>query len=111
MYGVLASLPENFIYFIIAGVVIAYLILKYDSRRRRNLNSVLRQAGNVQPLIMKKHVDQKLKAFKAVCNYNKGMAHSPVAKQVNEVVAAYNTGRIPLPEYCHQIDRLLENVA
>jgi hypothetical protein len=111
MHNVFTSSPENFVYFFIAGVLIVYLILKYDSRRRRDITNILQRAHGVQPLIMKKHVDQKLKAFKAVCNYNKGMAHSPVAKQVNEIITAYKTGHIRLPEYCNQIERLLDDVA
>ncbi|QHS56159.1 hypothetical protein GWR56_11650 [Mucilaginibacter sp. 14171R-50] len=100
----------NFFYFLIAGSIIVYLILKFDKRNRKKLNKVLLQAQDVQPLYLKKSVEHKLNALKA-SQGNGQTTRSIVEKELDELVAEYDKGLISLPDYCHRLNRLLAMTA
>lgn len=102
----LTTSTSNFLYFLIAGSVIVYLILKFDTSNRKKLNKALQQAQNVQPLYMKKEAKHKLEALKEACS-EKDKTTYAIEKQLDELVADYDKGSITLPDYCNKLSRLL----
>ncbi|RYU91159.1 hypothetical protein EWM62_04255 [Mucilaginibacter terrigena] len=110
MNDFLTTSTANFFYFLLAGSVIVYLILKFDKRNRQKLNKVLLQAQDVQPMYMKKSIEHKLNALKAA-NLDAKATRSIVEKELDELVADYDKGQISLPDYCNKLNRLLAMTA
>jgi hypothetical protein len=100
----------NFFYFMVAGSVIVYLILKFDKANRQKLNKVLIEAKDVQPMLMRKSAQQKLHTLKMAAKDEK-TDRTLVEKQLDELVANYDKGHISLPDYCNKLNRLLAMTA
>ncbi|MEO7216177.1 hypothetical protein [Mucilaginibacter sp.] len=98
----------TFSFFLILGALIVYLILKFDKLQRNKMSGILAQTRDVQPLFVAKAINHKLKAIKPELNAD---SRRDIAKQLDELVAAYDTGRVSLPEYCHKLNSLLAMVA
>jgi arginase family enzyme len=110
MNEVFTTSTANFFYFLVAGSVIVYLILKFDKINRQKLNKVLLQAQDVEPMLMKKAAQHKLHALK-MATANPKVDRSVVAKQLDELVADYDKGHISLPDYCKKLNSLLAMTA
>lgn len=98
-----------FVYVLILGSAIVYLVLKYDKKNRQKLHGLLLQAEHTQPFREhgKKHNVKTLKAT--------GPTHQTdfkfIEQQLDELVQEYDKGRITLPEYCSRLNRLLSMTA
>lgn len=108
METVFSSSITTFVFFLIAGSIIVYFILKYDKQQRSKMNKILAQTRDVQPLFMAKSVSTKLRAIKPELNNESRRA---IAKQLDELVEAYDKGQVSLPDYCNRLNRLLTMVA
>ncbi|MES2060933.1 MAG: hypothetical protein V4456_03380 [Bacteroidota bacterium] len=100
----------SFFYFMVAGSVIVYLILKFDKANRQKLNKVLLEAKDVQPMLMRKSAQRKLHTLKMAAHNGK-TDRTLVEKQLDELVADYDKGHISLPDYCNKLNRLLAMTA
>ena len=100
----------NFFYFLIAGSAIVYLILKFDKQNRKNLNKVLLQAKDVQPMLMQKSAAHKLHAIKVACK-NPKVERSVVEQELDQLVKEYDKGHISLPDYYTKLNRLVAMTA
>jgi hypothetical protein len=108
MNAIFSNSITTFFFFLLIGTVIVYFILKYDKRQRSKMSTILAQTRDVQPLFVAKAINHKLKAIKPELNTD---SRRDIAKQLDELVAAYDSGRLSLPEYCHKLNSLLAMVA
>jgi Sec7-like guanine-nucleotide exchange factor len=95
--------------FAIIGGTIVYLILLFDKKQRQKLNTILSKTKDVQPLFMKRTVDQKFITIKKICEND--TTPSLTSQQLDELLAEYNAGKITLPDYCNRLSGLLAMVA
>lgn len=108
MDGITNSSMITFFFFLVAGTIIVYFILKYDKQQRAKMRKILASTQDVQPLFMAKAANAKIRAIKPELNTRERQA---IAKQLDELVAAYDKGEISLPDYCNRLNRLLSMVA
>nr|WP_294943749.1 hypothetical protein [uncultured Mucilaginibacter sp.] len=108
MEAIFTSSIATFFFFLFIGSVIVYFILKFDKQQRNKMNTILAQTRDVQPLFMAKSINHKLKAIKPELNTD---VRRDIAKQLDELVAAYDRGQVTLPDYCHKLNSLLAQVA
>ncbi len=99
----------NFFYlFLVIGSVVVYLILRFDKLQRRKQRMLLKQANNVQPLLLMQSLQQKLSRL------NKAMVHnstqSKIGNQFKKISADYNRGQINMQVYCNQLNELLQRI-
>ncbi|GGH02972.1 hypothetical protein [Mucilaginibacter phyllosphaerae] len=106
MDELISTSTANFFYFLMAGSVIVYLILKFDAQNRKRINNIMKQAKNVEPMLMKKSAQRKLQEIKVACKDQKPES-SVVEQQLDELVKAYDKGQISLPDYCNKLNSLL----
>jgi hypothetical protein len=100
----------TFFCFLVIGSAIVYLILKFDQQNRKKLNKILIQAKDVQPMYMRKSARQKVQSLKIACA-DQRVDRALVEQQLDELVKEYDKGHISLPDYCRQLNRLLEMTA
>ncbi|TSD67504.1 hypothetical protein FFF34_008970 [Inquilinus sp. KBS0705] len=100
----------TFCFFLVIGSVIVYLILKFDTIQRQKLNRIMASTRDVKPLFEQQATGDKLHTIKKKCSDN-AIAHKQIAQQLDELVANYDKGKISLPDYCSQLNRLLAMVA
>jgi hypothetical protein len=101
----------TFILFTVIGSLIVYLILLFDKKQRAKLKTILSKTDGVQPLFMKRAANQKLNNIKQICENDAAATRRLASKQLDELVAEYNAGRITLPDYCSRLSVLLAMVA
>lgn len=106
MNTALSSSTQTFIIFLVIGSVLVYLILLFDKKNRRKLNQVLQQASNTPPMLMQKAAAYKVQNLKSVCA-QVGPDRSAISKELDQLVADYDKGLIPLPDYCNKLNSLL----
>ena len=107
----LTSSTFIFICFLVVGSAIVYLILLFDKKQRQKLNTILGQTKDVQPLFMQRAAQQKLNSIKQICENDTREGRLRVAQQLDELMADYDKGNISLPDYCHRLNILREQVA
>lgn len=108
MSALLSSSTGIFFFFLLLGSTIVYFILKYDKTQRTKIDNILAQTRDVKPLFMAKAINHKLRAIKPELNSD---SRRHIAKQLDELVAAYDRGQVSLPEYCNKLNNLLSMVA
>lgn len=108
MEAIFSSSLFTFFFFLVVGSVIVYFILKYDKQQRHKMSKLVAETRNVQPLLMAKAINHKLKSIKPELNSD---SRRDIAKQLDELVAAYDRGQVTLPDYCHKLNSLLSMVA
>jgi hypothetical protein len=120
---------EFVFFFSLAAVIIVSLILKFDKKQIRKINSVLKETRGVPPLFMLKSTEQKIILLKAILRYEDGARNmsemAPDEKAYNEQVEAnrllkvqelkllsskYNNGLISIEAYNAKLDELLDRV-
>ena len=111
METIFSSSFFTFIFFAVIGGAVVYLILLFDKKQRQKLNTILSKTEDVQPLFMKRAADQKLTSIKKICENDTASVRSLASKQLDELVAEYNSGKITLPDYCNRLSSLLAMVA
>lgn len=105
---VLFSPLATFLFFLVIGSLIVYFILKYDKLQRTRMNAILAKTRDVKPLFMNKAMSNKLRLIKPELNLD---SRRDIAKQLDELVVAYEKGQVSLPEYCSKLNHLLAMVA
>src|ERR1700712_3078058 len=61
---------DIFFFFLIAGVTIIVMILKFDKKQAVKINTVLRENRSIPPMFLLKATEQKIEALKAVLRFD-----------------------------------------
>ncbi|WPU97261.1 hypothetical protein SNE26_14635 [Mucilaginibacter sp. cycad4] len=107
---------DYFYLFMIGGLGLVFVILQFDKQQRSRVNLLLKNANDVQPLLMKRCVDQKFNKINAgltTDTYHTHMrndAKQKIEASLQQIASDYNTGKISLPVYNDKLGELLENL-
>ena len=120
---------DMFFFFLIAGVTILILILKFDKKQTKKINTVLKESRSVPPLFLLKSTEQKISTLKAVLRYDDAPQNMAAAasmaniynnqnennrqskvQELKVLSAKYNNGQISLEAYNVRLDELLEQL-
>ncbi|UOE51419.1 hypothetical protein MTO98_10055 [Mucilaginibacter sp. SMC90] len=108
---------DYFYLFLIAGAGVIFVILQFDKQQRRRVNSLLKNANDVQPLLMQRCMDQKLSKLSAELNIYENHARTDdgvkqkLEASLKQITVEYNTGKITLPVYNNKLGELLHLLA
>lgn len=108
----------NFCLFLGIGSLLLFLILHIDKQQRLRFKVMLKMGVNVQPLFLMQSAGRKLTMLQAVLakveNSNvqaQGYStHHSVTMQLNEAVAAYQDGRLPVDAYHSKLDDMINTI-
>ncbi|GAA4906540.1 hypothetical protein [Mucilaginibacter defluvii] len=95
------------------GVVILLLILIFEIRQRKKFGNVLKQSRDVDPLFMKQATASKLTKVQQTLTAIRGAnaaLYQKVSQKLDETMRDYNSGKMPLPEYAHKLDLILNYI-
>jgi len=120
---------DVFFFFLVAGVTIIVLILKFDKKQAVKVNAVLRESRSIPPMFLLKSTEQKIAALKVTLrfddvpqnmaaastmatlynNKNESLRLSKV-QELKVLSAKYNNGQISIEAYNVKLDELLDMV-
>jgi hypothetical protein len=120
---------DVFFFFLVAGVTIIVLILKFDKKQAVKVNAVLRENRSIPPMFLLKSTEQKIAALKVTLrfddvpqnmaaastmanlynNKNESLRLSKV-QELKLLSAKYNNGQISIEAYNAKLDELLDMV-
>jgi hypothetical protein len=120
---------DVFFFFLVAGVTILVLILKFDKKQTVKVNAVLRESRSVPPIFLLKSTEQKIAALKITLrfddvpqnmaaaatmanlynNKNESLRLSKV-QELKVLSSKYNNGQISIEAYNVKLDELLDMV-
>ncbi len=107
---------DYFYLFMIAGLGLVFVILQFDKQQRSRVNLLLKNANDVQPLLMKRCMDQKLNKINAGLTADTYRAHMyndtkrKIEANLQQIAGDYHAGKISLPVYNDKLGELLENL-
>jgi len=107
---------DYFYLFMIAGLGLVFVILQFDKQQRSRVNLLLKNANDVQPLLMKRCMDQKISKINAglsadTCHMNiRNDAKQKIGTNLQQIADEYHAGKISLPVYNDKLGELLENL-
>jgi hypothetical protein len=119
---------DVFFFFLVAGVTIVVLILKFDKKQAVKVNTVLRESRSVPPMFLLKSTEQKIASLKSALRFDdvpQNMAAATMATIYNNknenlrlskvqelklLSAKYNNGQISIEAYNVKLDELLDTV-
>lgn len=103
---------EYFYLFLVAGVGLVFVILQFDKQQRRRVDVLLKNASDVQPLLMQRSMDQKLSRINTELSVNTSHAHGgkELEASLKQITVDYNTGKISLPVYNNKLGELLDTL-
>jgi hypothetical protein len=117
---------DAFFFFLIAGLTIVVLILKFDKKQTIKINTVLKETRSVPPMFLLKLTEQKIASLKIALRFddlpqNMGAAASMANMYNNQnennrlskvqefklLSSKYNNGALSLEAYNVKLDELL----
>lgn len=103
---------DYFYLFLVAGAGLVFVILQFDKQQRRRVNSLLKNANDVQPLLMQRCMDQKLNRINTALSVNAFHTHTgkELEASLKQITVDYNTGKISLPVYNNKLGELLDKL-
>jgi hypothetical protein len=120
---------DIFFCFLVAGVTIVVLILKFDKKQTVKVNTVLREARSIPPMFMLKLTEQKIENLKAALRYddvpqnmssagsmadifknNKEELRLSKVQELKLLSSKYNNGQISIDAYNARLDELINQV-
>jgi hypothetical protein len=120
---------DVFFFFLVAGVTIIVLILKFDKKQAVKVKAVLRESRSVPPMFLLKSTEHKIEALKVTLRFddvpqNMAAAASMASLYNNKseslrlskvqelklLSAKYNNGQISIEAYNTKLDELLDMV-
>lgn len=107
---------DYFYLFLIAGLGLVFVILQFDKQQRRRINSLLKNANDVQPLLMQRCMDQRLNKINAELTANTSYLNrgndlkQKVGANLQQITVDYNTGKISLSVYNNKLGELVEKL-
>jgi len=120
---------DVFFFFLVAGVTIIVLILKFDKKQAVKVNAVLRESRSIPPMFLLKSTEKKIESLKAILrfddvpqnmaaastmaslynNKNESLRLSKV-QELKVLSSKYNNGQISIEAYNARLDELLDMV-
>ncbi|WP_183560931.1 hypothetical protein [Mucilaginibacter sp. SP1R1] len=97
---------DHFYWFLIAGLVLVYLILQFDKQQRHKANTLKKQTNDVQPLLLMQSLGRKLNRLNEALTMAKTGGH--IEDQLKKITADYNCGRIDMQTYNNRLNELLQ---
>ena len=98
------------LFLLLISSINVYIILRFVKQRKHNANTIL--AENKQLSFIAKAAKRKTNALKSICEADKEKGlRLQVAKQLDELVAEYDSGLITFPDYCKRLNKLLAMMA
>jgi hypothetical protein len=107
---------DYFYLFLIAGLGLVLVILQFDKQQRRRVDSLLKNANDVQPLLMQRCMDQKLNKINTELNVSAYHSHmrndmkQKLEANLQQITVDYNTGKISLSVYNNKLGELVEKL-
>jgi hypothetical protein len=120
---------DVFFFFLVAGLSIVILILKFDKKQTNKVNNVLKESRSIPPMFLLKATEQKIAALKAALNidytpqnmaaaasmanmYNTQNEAGRISKvqELKVLSSRYNNGLISLETYNQKLDQLMEQL-
>ncbi|HVW98147.1 MAG TPA: hypothetical protein VHA56_19405 [Mucilaginibacter sp.] len=119
---------DIFFFFLVAGVSIIVLILKFDKKQTVKVSTVLRESRSIPPMFLLKSTEQKIASLKAMLRFDdtpQNMATPAVSglyanpseslrlskvQELKVLSAKYNNGMISIEAYNARLDQLLDLV-
>lgn len=99
---------DYFYLFLAIGLVVVYLILRFDEQQRHKAGTMLKQTSDVQPLLMMQSLGLKLTRINEALKL--APADSEIQDKLNRITAEYNSGHINILTYNNQLNDLLQAV-
>lgn len=120
---------DLFFFFLVASVTLVILILQFDKKQTKKVNTILRETRSVPPLFLLKSTELKISTLKMALRYddipqnmasaasmasiynNKSESNRQTKVQDLKILSAkYNNGQMSLEAYNLKLDDLLEQV-
>ncbi|HEY8928603.1 MAG TPA: hypothetical protein VIM55_05410 [Mucilaginibacter sp.] len=120
---------DVFFFFLVAGVSIIVLILKFDKKQAVKVNAVLRESRSIPPMFLLKSTEQKIASLKAALRYDDAPQNMAAAstmatiynnkseslrlskvQELKVLSARYNNGYISIETYNAKLDELVDVV-
>ena len=107
---------DYFYLFLIAGLGVVFVILQFDKQQRRRVDLLLKNASDVQPLLMQRCMDQRLNKINAKLTANAYYRNGgndvkqKVEANLQQITVDYNTGKISLSVYNNRLGELVEKL-
>lgn len=119
---------DVFFFFLVAGVTLIILILKFDKKQTVKVRTVLRESRSVPPMFLLKLTEKKIETLKIMLRYddvpkNMGTTTISVAyssknetlrlskvQELKVLSSKYNNGQISIETYSVKLDELLDMV-
>jgi len=120
---------DAFFFFLVAGVTIVVLILKFDKKQTTKINIVLKETRSIPPMFLLKATEQKIASLKAALHYDDVPQNMSAAasmaniynnqsenqrlskvQELKVLSSKYNNGAISLDIYNARLDQLLDQV-
>ncbi|WPU96519.1 hypothetical protein SNE25_13425 [Mucilaginibacter sabulilitoris] len=99
---------DYFYLFLAMGLIVVYLILRFDEQQRRKVSTMLKQTSDVQPLLMMQSLGLKLNRI------NEALKSAPegdeIQNKLSRITTEYNSGHINMQTYNKQLNDLLQMV-
>ncbi len=120
---------DVFFFFLVAGVSIIVLILKFDKKQAVKVKAVLRESRSIPPMFLLKSTEQKIASLKVALRYDDAPQNMAAAstmatlynnkseslrlskvQELKVLSARYNNGYISIETYNAKLDELLDVV-
>jgi hypothetical protein len=120
---------DVFFFFLIAGVTIIVMILKFDKKQTVKVKAVLRENRSIPPMFLLKATEQKIESLKAILRFDDAPVNMAAAstmanlynnkseslrlskvQELKVLSAKYNNGQISIEAYNARLDELLDLV-
>ncbi|WP_413668897.1 hypothetical protein ACEN9X_02460 [Mucilaginibacter sp. Mucisp86] len=103
---------DYFYLFLIAGLGLVFVILQFDKQQRRRVDLLLKNANDVQPLLMQRSMDQKLSRINTELSVNAFHANTgkELEASLKQITVDYNAGKISLSVYNNKLGELVEKL-
>jgi len=120
---------DVFFFFLVAGVTIVVLILKFDKKQTTKMNTVLKEARSIPPMFLLKATEQKIATLKLALRYDDVPQNMSAAasmaniynnqkesnrlskvQELKVLSSKYNNGVISLDAYNEKLDQLMDQL-
>ena len=107
---------DFFYLFLVAGVVIIFIIVKYDKQNKKKVDDILRANKNVPPLFMLRSAELKVNAIRSALNTQdlfdseRTELQKVLSQQLDQLIASYTNRQIALSAYYAKLGALLISV-
>jgi hypothetical protein len=104
---------DFFYLFLVAGVIIIFIIVQYDKQNKKKVNDILRANKNVPPLFMLRSAELKVNAIRSALNTQdlfdseKTEIQKVLSHQLDQLIASYTNRQIALSAYYAKLGALL----